>query len=316
MATVFGAKSTADEVLAGVDLRGQRVLLTGASAGIGQETARALVARGAAVTGTSRDPESSHAAAKAIEAAAALGGSFSMVKLDLASLTSVRQCADDLLRVAAGFDVVLGNAGLMIGPKALTEDEVEAQFGTNFLGHFLLINQIAKLIKPSGRIALVSSAGHRRSDVDLLDPNFTHTPYDEYIAYGRSKTATILLAVELDRRLRAKGVRATALHPGAIQTDTVRKIIDSLGNGKEAALASFQWKTVPQGAATTVWAGLVAPASEVAARYSEDCHVADIVDDAKPQTGVRSYALDTERAKALWALGEEMVGERFPMLNQ
>ncbi len=151
-----------------------------------------------------------------------------MMKLDLASLAGVRRCADDLLSVEAGFNVILGNAGLMIGPKALTEDGVEAQFGTNFLGHFLFINRIATLIKPSGRIALLSSAGHRRSDVDLQDPNFTHTPYNEYLAYGRSKTATILLAVELDRRLCAKGIRATALHPGAIQTKTVLKIIDSL----------------------------------------------------------------------------------------
>ena len=239
-----------------------------------------------------------------------------MMKLDLASLAGVRRCADDLLSVEAGFNVILGNAGLMIGPKALTEDGVEAQFGTNFLGHFLFINRIATLIKPSGRIALLSSAGHRRSDVDLQDPNFTHTPYNEYLAYGRSKTATILLAVELDRRLRAKGIRATALHPGAIQTETVLKIIDGLGDGKEAALASFEWKTIPQGAATTVWAAIVAPASDVAARYCEDCHVADIVDDAKSQTGVRSYALNAETARALWALGEEMVGERFPMLDE
>ena len=123
----------------------------------------------------------------------------------------------------------------MIGPKTLTEDGVEAQFGINFLGHFLLINRLAKLIKPSGRIALVSSAGHRRSDVDLQDPNFTRTAYNEYLAYGRSKTAMILLAVELDRRLSARGIRATALHPGAIRTETVQKIIDSLGEGKEAA---------------------------------------------------------------------------------
>ncbi len=316
MAGVFGADSTADGVLAGVDLRGQRVLLTGASAGIGQETARALVARGAAVVGTSRDPESSHAAIQAIEAAAISGGSFRMVTLDLTSLASVRQCADDVLRGAEGFDVILGNAGLMIGPKTLTEDGVEAQFGINFLGHFLLINRLAKLIKPSGRIALVSSAGHRRSDVDLQDPNFTRTAYNEYLAYGRSKTAMILLAVELDRRLSARGIRATALHPGAIRTETVQKIIDSLGEGKEAALASFRWKTVAQGAATTVWAGIVAPASEISARYCEDCHIADIVDDPKSQTGVRSYALNAETAKALWALGEEMVGERFPMLDE
>ena len=135
----------------------------------------------------------------------------------------------------------------MIGPQALTIDGVEAQFGTNFLGHFLLSNRIAKLIKPSGRIARVSSAGHRRSDVDLKDPNFTHTPYNEYLAYGRSKTAMILLAVELDRRLRAKSIRATALHPSAIQTETVQKIIDSLENGKKQRLHPSNGKLFPKG---------------------------------------------------------------------
>ena len=314
MNNIFGAESTADEVLEGLDLHGQRVLLTGASAGIGLETARALVARGATVVGTSRYPGSSRAATQRIEEAAANGGSFTMVKLDLASLSSARDCANELCRSKEGFNVILCNAGLMAGPKSLTEDGVEAQFGTNFLGHYLLINRILELIEPSGRIVLVSSAGHRRSDVDLHDPNFTLSPYNEYLAYGRSKTAMILLAVELDRRLRKRGIHATALHPGAIQTETVQKIIDSLGDGKDAALASFHWKTVTQGAATTVWAGFVAPDSEIAGKYCEDCHVAEIVDDPKIQKGVRSYALSTETAVALWALGEQMAGEQFPVL--
>ena len=148
-----------------------------------------------------------------------------MVKLDLASLASVRQCAEDLLNAAAEFDVILGNAGLMIGPKILTEDGVEAQFGTNFLGHFLLINLVAKLIKPSGRIALVSSAGHRGADINLDDVNFERSPYDPLKAYRRSKTATVLFAVEFDRRYRTRGVRATAVHPGAVLTDTTRNLL-------------------------------------------------------------------------------------------
>ena len=314
MNTIFGAESTADEVLEGLDLHGKRVLLTGASAGIGLETARALVAHGATVVGTSRNPENSLAATQKIEDTAANGGGFTMEKLDLASLFSVRDCADTLNRAKDGFDVVLGNAGLMAGPKSLTEDGIEAQFGTNFLGHYLLINCIVGLIRPAGRIVLVSSAGHRRSDVDLQDPNFTHTSYNEYLAYGRSKTATILLAVELDRRLREQGICATAIHPGAIQTETVKNIIDSLGEGKDAAIASFHWKTASQGAATTIWAGFVAPGSEVTGKYCEDCHVAEVEDDPKIQKGVRSYALNAETAGALWALGERMVGERFPLL--
>ena len=158
---------------------------------------------------------------------------------------------------------------------------------------------------------MVSSAGHRRADVDLDDPNFEHTSYNEYLAYGRSKTATILFAVEFDRRFRSIGIRATSVHPGAIQTETVQKLIDGLGPGRDAAMAAYTWKTVAQGAATTVWAGIVAPADEVAARYCEDCHVAEVVDDPASQTGVRSYALDPDHARALWTKGEEMAGERF-----
>jgi len=199
----------------------------------------------------------------------------------------------------------------MAGPKVETVDGFEAQFGTNYLGHFVLINRIAGLLNPGGRVVMVSSAGHRRTDVDLEDPNFNQTPYNEYVAYARSKTATILFAVEFDRRYKVKGIRATALHPGAIQTETVQKMIEALGEGKDAAVAAYDWKTVPQGAATSVWAGCVAPADEIGARYCEDCHVAEVIDDPTAKAGVRSYALDPERAKALWTKGEEMVGEHF-----
>ena len=307
----FDSTSTAEEVLAGVDLRGRRVLVTGVSAGIGVETARALVARGATVVGTARNLEKARSTAELIRAQAPPGAELELIALDLASLASVCSCADLLLGAGKRLDGIIANAGLMAGPKAQTADGVEAQFGTNYLGHFVLINRIAKLLNPGSRVVMVSSAGHRRADVDLDDPNFEQTPYHEYLAYGRSKTATILFAVEFDRRHRARGVRATAIHPGAIQTETVQKLIEALGAGKDAAVAAFDWKTVPQGAATTVWAGFVAPADEVGAMYCEDCQVADVIDDPAAKRGVRSYALSPERAKALWAKGEEMAGERF-----
>ncbi len=151
------------------------------------------------------------------------------------------------------FDLVVGNAGVMAGPKQLTVDGFEAQFGTNYLGHFILINRIVSLLKPGGRVVMVASAGHRRTDVDLDDPNFELNPYQEYMAYGRSKTATILFAVEFDRRHSPKGIRATAVHPGAIMTETVQAVIEGLGDGRDSAVAAYDWKTVPQGAATTLW---------------------------------------------------------------
>ena len=311
MAAKFGATSTTEEVLAGIDLRGRRILVTGVSAGVGTEIARALAAHGAKVVGAARNLERAQAATEQVRAQAASGGDLEFIELDLASLASVRRCADSLLLAAEPFDVIIANAGLMAGPKVETVDGFESQFGTNYLGHFVLINRISGLLNPGGRVVMVSSAGHRRADVDLEDPNFIQTPYNEYIAYGRSKTATILFAVEFDRRHKGNGIRATALHPGAIQTETVKRMIEALGDGKDAAVAAYDWKTVPQGAATSVWAACVAPADEIGARYCENCRVSEVLDDPAGKAGVRSYALDPERAKALWAKGEEMVGEQF-----
>ena len=311
MAATFSATSTTDEVLVGKDLSNRRVLVTGVSAGLGVETARVLLAHGATVLGTVRDREKAQAATERICAQAAPGAELELIELDLASLASVRSCADALLFAGRPLDGIIANAGLMAGPKATTADGFEAQFGTNYLGHFVLVNRVAGLLNSGGRVVMVSSAGHRRADVDLEDPNFQQTPYNEYLAYGRSKTATILFAVEFDRRYRSRGIRAAAIHPGAIQTETVKKLIEALGPGRDAAVAAFDWKTVPQGAATSVWAAFVAPADEVGARYCEDCHVAEVIDDPSAKSGVRSYALDPEHAQALWAKGQEMVGELF-----
>lgn len=322
MAAAFGATSTTEDVLQGVNLHGKRVLVSGVSAGLGVETARALAAHGAEVVGAVRDLAKAERATAEARAEVQNGGSITFVELDLASLKSVRSCADALLAQGRPFDVVIANAGVMRTPFWHTEDGFEMQFGTNHLGHFVLVNRIASLIAPGGRLVNVSSAGHRYSDVDLNDPNFANTPYDPMIAYGRSKTANILFAVEFDRRHKAKGIRATALHPGGIATELARHMqpgeIDKLLEQINAQAAAegkppFQWKTVPQGAATSVWAAFVAPADEIGGHYCEDCHVSAVTDGEIDITsgGVRAYALDPERAKALWAKSEEMVGERF-----
>nr|WP_321983783.1 SDR family NAD(P)-dependent oxidoreductase [uncultured Lichenicoccus sp.] len=311
MSGPFGSTSTTDEVLQGLDLSSKRILVTGVSGGLGVETARTLAAHGAQVVGAARNLPKAETATEQVRDQAAQGGKLELVQLDLASLGSVRACADALLAVGKPFDLVIANAGVMAGPQRLTVDGFEAQFATNYLGHFVLINRIASLLKPGGRVVMVASAGHRRTDVHLDDPNFERNPYQEYMAYGRSKTATILFAVEFDRRHSPKGFRATAVHPGAVMTETVRGMIERLGDGREGAVAAHDWKTVPQGAATALWAGIVAPADTVGGQYCEDCRVAEISDDPNSRIGIRSYALDRDHARALWVKSEEMVRERF-----
>src|ERR1700690_3344551 len=194
MSKSFGAESTTDEVLEGVSLSGKRVLVTGVSAGLGVETARALAAHGAEVVGAARDLTKAKAATAPVRADAANGGSLELVQLDLASLASVRAFADALVANGKPFDVVIANAGVMATPFGKTADGFETQFGTNHLGHFLLVNRIARLIPDGGRLINLSSSGHRFSNVDLEDINFERTPYEPFVAYGRSKTANILFA--------------------------------------------------------------------------------------------------------------------------
>ena len=239
-AVIFKAASEANEVLQDVDLSGWRVLVTGVSTGIGLETVGVLTDRGALVVGTARDVGKAHAALTQVCMDAGSSGGFEIIKLDLASLASVQACADILLERDKRFDVIINNAGVMAAPKGTTADGFETHFGTNHLGHFVLANRIAGLFNPGGRLVVVSSAGHRGADVDLEDCNFERTPYDPLTAYRRSKTATILFAVEFDRRHRAETIRATAVHPGAVLTETTRKLIGA----HSAAAASFAWKTV------------------------------------------------------------------------
>src|SRR5579871_3080962 len=321
-ATTFGSTSTTEDVLAGVDLRGKRILVTGVSAGLGVETARALASHGATVVGAARDLKKAEiATAEAKHQAERNGGSLELVELDLASLKSVRGCADTLLSKGEKFDVIIANAGVMATPFGHTADGFERQFGTNHLGHFVLVNRSAPLIRTGGRLVNLSSAGHRYSNVDLEDPNFERTPYDPFVAYGRSKTANILFAVAFDKRHGNRGVRAAAVHPGVIQTELARHVdpsrIQQIIDQRNQQLAAegkppFRWKTVPQGAATSVWAAVVAEGEEVGGKYCEDCHVGKVLPNTVAiegfTEGVKQYALDPKNADALWKKSEEMVG--------
>lgn len=321
MENSFGPTSTTDEVLAGHNLSGKRILVTGVSAGLGVETARTLAAHGAHVIGAARDLAKAETATAGVRATNP--GRLELIHLDLASLASVRECADKLLDAGQPLDLIIANAGVMACPFSHTNDGFEMQFGTNHLGHFVLVNRLVPLLRSGSRVVNLSSSGHRFADADLEDPNFEQTAYDPWVAYGRSKTANILFAVEFDRRHREQGIRATAVHPGGIQTELGRHIgmegtmaHVAIINEQRAAQGKppFQFKSIPQGAATSVWAGIAASADEVGSRYCEDCHVTTHVtdDDLDPISGgVRPYALNPEHAAALWVKSEELVQERF-----
>ncbi len=326
MAKTFGASSTTDEVLAGINLKGKRALVTGVSAGIGIETARTLAAHGAHVIGAARDLKKAEGAtAQVRKDAAANGGSFELIELDLTNLKSVRAAADKLIAKGEPLDIIIANAGVMATPFGHTADGFETQFGTNHLGHFVFVNRIAPLLRDGGRLVNVSSAGHRFSNVDLDDPGFERTPYEPYVAYGRSKTANILFAVEFDNRYRGRGIRAAAVHPGIIKTELARytdpaaieKRIQQINESLKAeGKGPLQWKSFEQGAATSVWAAVTAGADEVGGKYAEDCHVAKPMRDnveniSAVSEGVRAYALDPANAAALWKKSEQLVGETF-----
>ncbi|PWW02415.1 NAD(P)-dependent dehydrogenase (short-subunit alcohol dehydrogenase family) [Paenibacillus cellulosilyticus] len=321
MTSKFNAKSTADQVLSAVNLKGKRFLITGASSGIGLETARSLVAHGASVVGTVRDlVKAETSIASVLNAAAQEGGSLELLELDLASLQSVRACADILLADGRQLDAIIANAGVMATPFGRTIDGFEVQFGTNYLGHFALINRIEPLLADNGRLVVLSSQAHRAADVDLVDPNFEHQEYDPFVAYGRSKTAASLFAVEFDKRHRNRGIRAASVMPGNSATDLSRHfsqeglqgLLENVGKARaEAGLPPAELKEIAQAAATSVWAAVVADKDEIGGRYLEDCAVAPIDDTPNPfADGVRSYALDANKAEQLWAKSEEMIGAK------
>ena len=307
MTNAFGATSTADDVLSGVDLKGYRYLVTGTSSGIGRETARALVAHGATVVGTVRDM-----------ARARPEDVLELVELDLASLQSVRAAAGRLLADGRPFDAIIANAGVMATPLGRTVDGFELQLGTNYLGHFALLQRIERLLTSNGRLIVLSSQAHRVADIDLTDPNFEKQAYDPFVAYGRSKTALTLFASEFDRRHRARGIRATAVMPGNSLTDLPRHfskealqgLFATVGKARaEAGLPPGELKTIPQAAATSVWAAVVASADAVGGHYLEDCAVAPVEDTPNPfLDGVRSYALDPGNAARLWTRTEALLG--------
>ncbi|WP_020386092.1 SDR family NAD(P)-dependent oxidoreductase [Kribbella catacumbae] len=298
----FGHDSTADDVLSGIDLTGKLALVTGGYSGLGLETTRALAKAGAHVVVPARRP------AAAQEALSGIDG-VEIAELDLADLDSVRSFADGFLASGRTIDLQLNNAGVMACPETRVGPGWEAQFATNHLGHFALVNRLWPALADGGaRVVSVSSAGHRRSDIRWDDPQFEQG-YDKWAAYGQAKTANVLFAVQLDALGKDSGVRAFTLHPGGILTPLQRHLpreemvafgwIDEDGNPLNPA-----FKTPEQGAATQVWAGTSPQLDGQGGVFCEDCEIAELSTDDAP--GVRPYAVDPAAAARLWTLSAEL----------
>jgi len=317
-ARTFSAASTADEVLEGTDLSGRVAVVTGASAGLGVETSRALAAHGALVVLAARDLAKARRAAD--EIARSTGSrALEVMELHLDRPASVREFAKALLARHPAVPMLLANAGVMACPLRRTAEGWEMQMATNHYGHFLLACLLAPALRAGApaRAVFTSSAGHRFSPVVFDDVHFERRPYDKWAAYGQSKTANVLCALELDRRLAAEGVRAFALHPGGIATELGRHLdADDIafirGRQRGSGGGAPVWKSVAQGAATQVWA---ATAPELAGRgglYLEDCQISGTTPPAGG-VGCQAWALDPVQAERLWRHSEAALGESFAL---
>jgi len=321
----FSRESTTDEVLAGHDLSGRHIVITGSSSGLGEESARALASQGARITMLARSAEKNAAAAERIRERVPDAQLFHR-ELDLTSLGSVRKCAEGLLADESSIDVLLNNAGVMCCPFGRTNDGFEMQLGTNHVGHFLLTTLLEPLLTAKGgaRVVSLSSGGHSISGIDWDDPNFERRDYDPWLSYGQSKTANALFAVELDRRWKSAGVTAFAVHPGAIATplgrhltpDTMQQMMDRVRERAEQAGqppppedggSPMRFKSVEQGAATQCWAATAPELASHGGAYLGDCQLGVL--GANPSdNGYEAYAVDATDAERLWALTEKWVG--------
>jgi NAD(P)-dependent dehydrogenase (short-subunit alcohol dehydrogenase family) len=303
----FGMRSTAAQVLAGIDLTGKLAVVTGGYSGLGIETTKALVGAGAKVIVPARRPDSARETLAGVP-------NVEVDEFDLGDLNSVAAFADRFLASGRDIHLAINNAAIMACPETRVGPGWEAQFATNHLGHFALINRLWPAIaRGQGRVVALSSSGHRRSPIRWDDIDFA-TGYDKWTAYGQAKTANSLFAVHLDKLAKDAGVRAFAVHPGGILTPLQRHIsreemiafgwIDEAGN-----LINNNFKTPEQGASTTVWAATSPQLADLGGVYCEDCDIAEPTAAEDPgMTGVRPYAFDPEQAARLWTLSAELTG--------
>jgi NAD(P)-dependent dehydrogenase (short-subunit alcohol dehydrogenase family) len=304
---------SAVQVVDGIDLSGKVCVVTGASSGLGRESARALAAAGAHVVLAARNHD---ALTQTVEwiCAEVPGARTSTVHLDLTALASVRAAATAIRDITPVIHVLMNNAGVMFTPFGRTHEGFELQIGTNHFGHFELTRLLVPQLAAAGgaRLVILTSGGHAMGDVDFDDPNWENREYDKFVAYGASKTANILHAVEADRRLREMGIRAYAVHPGTVATSLarymsrsdfsqLRKYVVASGAARgESTDGHLDFTTPEYGAATQVWAAVSPELADQGGVYLEDGGISE---------AVAPYARDTEHAAELWALSEKLCGQ-------
>jgi NAD(P)-dependent dehydrogenase (short-subunit alcohol dehydrogenase family) len=322
----FNAGSTASEVIKGIDLTGKIVIVTGGNAGIGLETTKVLAAAGATVIVAARDIEK---AKKNLEGIA----NVEIEAMDLFQPDTIDTFAEKFLASGRPLHLLINNAGIMWVPLQRNSRGIESQLVTNYLGQFQLVARLWPALKDAkcARVVNVSSLGHHMAPFNFEDPNFEHREYQTLLGYGQSKTASNLFALELNERAKAFGVRAYSLHPGSIAgTELARDadmelfkqmgFFDDQGNLRPEILASL--KTIPQGAATSVWVATSPLLNNMGGAYCEDCDIAELLSEDPDvqtnaklhQSGVQPYSLDESNAKKLWILSEEMTGIAFPVI--
>lgn len=308
----FGYRSTAREVVAGTDLSGRQMVVTGGYSGIGTETVRALAGAGAHVIVGARRTE------LAEEVLADLGGAVTVLPLDLADPGSIDAFAREVAERWDRIDVLINNAAVMASPLVRDRRGYEGQFATNHLGHFQLTARLWPLLAAAGsaRVVALSSIGHRLGAPDLEDPNFERREYDKWLAYGQAKSANALFALHLDKLGESHGVRAFAVHPGGIMTPLQRHLameeqvamgwIDADGNVNEV------FKTPEEGASTSVWCAVSPLLEGKGGVYCENCDIAAMAGEDTPRgAGAYPHIRDEELAERLWTLSEELTGVRF-----
>ncbi|WP_219836866.1 SDR family NAD(P)-dependent oxidoreductase [Paenibacillus sp. R14(2021)] len=306
----FGSDTTAQQVIAGQDLSGKVAIVTGGHGGIGLETTRALAGAGATVIVGARD------VMKAQETLAPLS-TVEVIRLDLADPSSIDEFADAFLSSGRPLDYLILNAGVSFPPTIRDERGFDTHFATNYLGHFQLTVRLWEALKRSGnaRVVALSSIGHMSGPIEFDDLHFTRRPYDKFISYGESKTACSLLAVELDKRGQDHGVRAFAVHPGAILSGLARHLSDEdlagwgvKRNEDGTYSSSGGFKTAEQGAATSIWCAVSPMLNGKGGVYCEDGDIAEVVPaDSQLQRGVRSWAIDPVSAEKLWTISEDLL---------
>ena len=312
----YDENTTTDEVLDGIDLTGRLALVTGASAGLGVETSRALASHGATVVMAVRDVAKGERAADQIRTVVPQAD-LEVRQLDLGSLASIRAFGEGFRADHPRLDLLINNAGVMAAPQARTTDGFDLQLGTNHLGHFLLTAQVLPALEAAAaagsdvRIVNLSSGGHRRSGILWDDPHYRTRPYDKWEAYGQSKSANVLFTVALERRLSGKGIHSFAVHPGVIATELSRHLSqdDFKDLAARAPRGALRRKSTEAGAATSVWAATAPELAGQGGIYLEDVHIAEPAVDGGTG-GISAHAIDPEQAERLWSWSEEQVGEK------